>query len=436
MAKPSFQAAGEEDWTPDSRVQGDGHVWRPYTQMATEAAALPVAATDGVRIRLEDGRELIDGMASWWTACHGYNHPHITGAIAQQLAIMPHVMFGGLGHQPATTLAGRLARMLPGDLDHVFFCDSGSVATEIALKMAIQFWINHGARGRTRFAAFRHGYHGDTMGAMAVSDTEDGMHQVFAGALPENFIRALPRTKAELADFDGFLGRHRDVLAGVILEPLVQAAGGMKFHDADTLAAIFAACRRHDVLFIADEVATGFGRTGAMFGSDQAGIAPDILCLSKALTGGTIGLGATVANARVFDAFLGDDPARALMHGPTFMANPLACAAANASLDLFESEPRLQQVKAIEARLADALAPCRDLKGVRDVRALGAIGVIEFEQMRDLPWLRRRFVEEGVWLRPFGDMVYVMPAFTIGADDLAVVTDAMVKVVGEWSRRG
>ncbi len=273
------------------------------------------------------------------------------------------------------------------------------------------------------------------MGAMAVSDAEGGMHQVFAGVIAENFIRDLPRTKAELADFDAFLGQNRDVLAGVIIEPLVQAAGGMKFHDADTLAAIFAACRRHDVLFLADEVATGFGRTGAMFGSDQAAIAPDILCLSKAMTGGTIGLGATVANGRVYDAFLGDDPGRALMHGPTFMANPLASAAANASLDLFETEPRLLEVKAIEAHLADALAPCREMAGVRDVRALGAIGVIEFEQMRDLDWLRRRFVEVGVWLRPFGDMVYVMPAFTIGADDLGQVTDAMVRVVGEWSRR-
>ncbi|MEE8517285.1 MAG: adenosylmethionine--8-amino-7-oxononanoate transaminase [Alphaproteobacteria bacterium] len=436
MAKTGFQGARQEDWTPDALVQGGGNVWRPFTQMATEAPPLPVAATHGVRIRLEDGRELIDGMASWWTACHGYNHPHITGAIAGQLEIMPHVMFGGLCHEAATTLARRLARMLPGDLDHVFFCDSGSVAVEIALKMAIQFWINHGVRGRTKFAAFRHGYHGDTMGAMAVSDTEDGMHQVFAGALAENFILDLPRTKAELAAFDSFLGRNRDVLAGVIMEPLVQAAGGMKFHDADTLAAIFAACRRHDVLFLADEVATGFGRTGSMFGCDQAGIAPDILCLSKALTGGTIGLGATVANARVYDAFLGDDLGRALMHGPTFMANPLACAAANASLDLFEAEPRLQEVKAIEARLADALAPCRGIEAVRDVRALGAIGVIELTKMRDLEWLRRRFVELGVWLRPFGDMVYVMPAFTIGADDLGRITDAMVQVVGEWSRRG
>ena len=409
----------------------------PYTQMQTAAPPLPVVATDGTRIRLADGRELIDGLASWWTACHGYNHPHIVQSIADQLTVMPHVMFAGLAHEPAARLAARLAALLPGDLNRVFFSDSGSVAVEVALKMAVQFWINQGEPARKSFVAFRHGYHGDTLGCMAVSDTEDedAMHVLFRGHMRQHFIRDLPRRSEEIAEFDRLLAQRRGEIAAVIVEPLVQGAGGMKFHAPEVLAAIAASCARHGVLLILDEIATGFGRTGTLFACEQAGIAPDIICLSKALTGGAIGLGATVASTRVFEAFLGDDHSRALMHGPTYMANPLACAAANASLDLFEREPRLQQVAAIEAHLRAALEPCRRLAGVADVRAKGAIGVVQFEEMKGLDWLRRRCVEEGLWLRPFADIVYCTPAFTIAPDDLTRLTDGMVTIVSEWSRQ-
>ena len=422
---------------PDWLKDGLPHLWMPYTQMRTAPPPLPVVATAGTRLKLADGRELIDGLASWWTACHGYNHPHMTKAIGDQLSLMPHVMFAGLAHEPAARLATRLAALLPGDLNRVFFSDSGSVAVEVALKMALQFWINQGEPARRSFVAFRHGYHGDTMGCMAVSDTEDedAMHVLFRGYLRQHFIRDLPRMVEEVAEFDRLLSQRRGEIAAVIVEPLVQGAGGMKFHAPEVLAAIAGSCARHNVLLILDEIATGFGRTGTLFACEQAGVVPDIICLSKALTGGAIGLGATVATNRVFDAFLGDDHSRALMHGPTYMANPLACAAANASLDLFEREPRLRQVAAIEAHLREALEPCRKLAGVADVRAKGAIGVVELWEMKGLDWLRRACVEEGLWLRPFTDIVYCTPAFTISADDLTRVTGGMVRVVTEWSRK-
>ncbi len=418
-------------------AEGLAHLWMPYTQMRTALPPLPVAGTAGTRIKLTDGRELIDGLSSWWTACHGYNHPHIVDAIRRQAEAMPHVMFAGLAHEPAAKLAARLAKMLPGDLDRVFFCDSGSVAVEVALKMAVQFWLNQGQYGRNKFVAFRHGYHGDTMGCMAVSDTEDedAMHALFRGYIPEQVICDLPQDRAGEVAFDALLAGERSRVAAVIVEPLVQGAGGMKLHAPETLRAIAAACERHGVLLILDEIATGFGRSGTMFACEQAGVTPDILCLSKALTGGTVGLGATVASKRVFEAFLSDDPQKALMHGPTFMANPVACAAANASLDLFEREPRLDQVAAIEAYLKEALEPARAMRGVADVRAKGAIGVIQLEEMKGLSWLRERFVQEGLWLRPFADIVYCAPAFTIERADLARLTDGMVKIVGEWSKK-
>jgi adenosylmethionine-8-amino-7-oxononanoate aminotransferase len=422
---------------PDWLRDGLDHLWMPYTQMRTAAPPLPVVATAGTRIKLADGRELVDGLASWWTACHGYNHPHMTKMIGEQLAVMPHVMFAGLAHEPAARLATRLATLLPGDLNRVFFSDSGSVAVEVALKMALHFWINQGEPARKSFVAFRHGYHGDTLGCMAVSDTEDedAMHVLFRGHMRQHFIRDLPRQGEEIAEFDRLLSQRRAEIAGVIVEPLVQGAGGMKFHAPEVLAAIAQSCARHGVLLILDEIATGFGRTGTLFACEQAGVVPDIICLSKALTGGAIGLGATVATTRVFDAFLGDDHMRALMHGPTYMANPLACAAANASLDLFEREPRLQQVAAIETHLREALEPCRKLPGVADVRAKGAIGVVQLWDMKGLDWLRSRCVEEGLWLRPFADIVYCTPAFTMAPDDLARVTDGMVRIVAEWSRK-
>ncbi len=410
---------------------GRDRVWRPYTQMKGAPAPLIAAATEGCRIRLDDGRELVDGVSSWWTACHGYNHPHITAAMTAQLEAMPHIMLGGLVHEPAMTLAERLCRILPGRPGHVFFSDSGSVAVEVAMKMAVQYWRNLGVSGRNRFVSFRGGYHGDTMAAMSVCDPDDGMHTAFAGYLPVQTVVPVPSDAHELAGFDALLGRVRGETAAVIIEPLVQAAGGMKFHSAEVLAGIRDACAAHDVLLIADEIATGFARTGRLFACDEAGVAPDIVCVGKALTGGAIGLAATAASRRVFEAFLDDDPNKALMHGPTYMGNPLACAAANASLDLFESEPRIAQVAAIEAYLKDALAPCCDIAGVKDVRIKGAIGVVQLESLDDNDHLKRRFIEEGVWLRPFADVVYLMPPLVISEAELERLCGAIVKVLGE-----
>ncbi|MCJ2045935.1 adenosylmethionine--8-amino-7-oxononanoate transaminase [Methylobacterium sp. J-078] len=407
------------------------HLWRPYTQMKSAAPPLEAVRTHGSRIVLADGRELIDGIASWWTAAHGYNHPHIRAAVAAQLEAMPHVMFGGLTHAPAERLAARLAALLPGDLDHVFFTDSGSVAVEVALKMAVQMWINRGVSGRTRILAFREGYHGDTLGAMSVCDPDEGMHRRFGAYLPAQVFCDLPGTAAQVATLDARMGAERETLAAVIVEPLVQGAGGMRMHPPEVLATIARLAQRHGLPLIADEIFTGFGRTGTLFACEQAGIVPDILCLSKALTGGTMALAATIATGAVFESFLSDDPAAALMHGPTFMANPLACAAANASLDLFEGEPRLGQAATIAAALADGLEPLRDLPHVADIRVLGAIGAVQFRAPPDLADLKRRFLARGTWVRPFGDIVYLTPALTIGADDLAHLLDAMRAVVAE-----
>ncbi len=413
----------------DWYAAGWPHVWLPYAQMKTAAPPLPVARTAGCRIVLADGRELIDGIASWWTACHGYNHPHIRAALIRQAETMPHVMFGGLAHEPAFRLAQRLVALLPGNLQRVFFSDSGSVAVEVALKMAIQFWRNRGQGGRTRFVTFRGGYHGDTTGAMAVSDPDDSMHALFKGVLPEHINVALPADEEGAEELRRVLDRHADELAGIIIEPLVQGAGGMRFHDAAVLRQLRDLADRYELLLIFDEIFTGFGRTGTMFAGEQAGVAPDIICLSKALTGGTLPLAATVASARVFEAFWSDDPHHALMHGPTYMANPLACAVANASLDLFEREPRLVQVKAIEAQLMRGLEPCRALPAVKDVRVKGAIGVVELERVEDIEALRRRFIAEGVFVRPFGNVVYLTPAFTIAESELDRLIGAVVKVV-------
>jgi adenosylmethionine-8-amino-7-oxononanoate aminotransferase len=406
-------------------------LWRPYTQMKTASAPLQAARTEGSRIHLSDGRVLIDGIASWWTACHGYNHPHIREAVEEQLSAMPHVMFGGFTHDPAERLAARLGSLLPGDLNHVFFTDSGSVAVEVAMKMAVQFWLNSGAAGRTRFLAFREGYHGDTLGAMSVCDPEESMHSHFDGWLPRQYFADLPRDVASAEALEAMLREHGHEIAAVIIEPLVQGASGMRFHAPHVLAEVARIARKHDVLLICDEIFTGFGRTGSLFACEQAAVVPDIVCLSKALTGGTMALAATVATTRVFDAFWSDDPLKALMHGPTFMANPLACAAANASLDLFEREPRVAQSRAMQARLLDGLAPCRDLPSVCDVRAMGAIGVVQLKVTPDREVLKRAFLDSGVWVRPFGDIVYLAPALNITQEDIAALCTAVVSVLKE-----
>jgi adenosylmethionine-8-amino-7-oxononanoate aminotransferase len=349
---------------------------------------------------------------------------------------MPHVMLGGLVHEPAAVLARRLAALLPGDLKHVFFSESGSVAVEVAMKIALQYRLNRGEPARTRFACFRHAYHGDTFAAMSVCDPEEGMHRLFGATLQRQLLLDVPHDAASVARLDAALAAHAGELTAVILEPLVQAAGGMKFHSADTLAALAAAAQRHGLLLILDEIATGFGRTGTLFACEQAGVVPDVVTLSKALTGGTLPLAATVARRHVYDAFLGNRSERALMHGPTFAGNALACAAANASLDLFEREPRLAQCAAVAERLAHGLEPCRGLAGIVDVRVKGAIGVVQLERAPQHDALRTRFVAHGVFVRPFGDVVYLMPPLVIGRGDLDMLIDAVPAVLREARRAG
>ena len=421
-----------ENAAPDWLHAGLDHAWLPYTQMKTASPPFAVVATRGSRIVLADGRELIDGIASWWTACHGYNHPHIRAAVERQLKTMPHVMFGGLVHEQALTLAQRLAELAaPADLGRVFFSESGSVAVEVALKMAVQYWRNRGVPERTRIVSFTGGYHGDTTGAMAVSDPDGSMHAAFRGLLPQQITLDLPTDEASERAFAALLAQRAGEIAAIIVEPLVQGAGGMRFHAPQVLRTLRDAADRHDILLIFDEIFTGFGRTGALFAFQSAGVVPDILTVGKALTGGTLPLAATLASQKVFQAFWSDDPAHALMHGPTFMANALACAAANASIDLFARKPRLEQVAKISGVLSRDLAGCRGAPGVKDVRVLGAIGVVELERIDDLNALRQRFVKEGVFIRPFGSVVYLTPAFTIEPDELAKLTAAVIRVIAE-----
>ncbi len=407
---------------PEWLRQGWNHVWLPYTQMQTAPLPLAVARTEGSRIFLTDGRVLIDGVASWWTACHGYNHPHIQAAVARQLETMPHVMFGGLAHEQAYRLATRLAALLPDPLNRVFFSESGSVAVEVALKIAVQARLNRGERGRTKILGFTGGYHGDTIGTMAICDPEEGMHSLFAGLLPEQPVVPLPRDADSRAAFDNFLETNGGCLAAIIVEPLVQGAGGMVFHEPAVLRHLRTAADEHGLTLIFDEIFTGFGRTGTMFAFEQAGVAPDIITLGKALTGGTLPLAATVASDDLFAAFLSDRPGDALMHGPTFMGTALGCAAANASLDLFETAPRLAQAAAISAQMAAELERCRALANVVDVRVRGGIGVVELASIENTMALRERFVEAGVWIKPFRNIIYLTPALTITSDELSRLT--------------
>ena len=418
--------------TADWSAAGLRRIWAPYCQMKTADPPLPVVDAEGVRLHLADGRTLIDGISSWWTACHGYRHPYLVAAMTRQLQTLPHVMFGGLCHAPALQLAERLVDLAPGDLDRVFFCDSGSVAVEVSLKTAVQYWRNRVRPEKTRFVSFRHAYHGDTTGAMSVGDPVDGMHQLFGDVLPRQHCMKIPCGEEDWAALDALL-TDDPTIAGVIIEPLVQGAGGMKFHDAEVVSRLRRLCDQRDALLIADEIAVGFGRTGTMFACEQAGVTPDLMCIGKSLTGGMISLAAVLASGRVFNAFFSDDPTHALMHGPTFMANPLACAAAAASIELFEREPRLAEAQRLESLFAEQLAPCRGMPGVVDVRARGAIGVVELADLRRLPWMRRRFVAEGVFLRPVGDAVYTAPAYNISEEDAIVVCQAIRRVVEQWS---
>ncbi|MBT3658250.1 MAG: adenosylmethionine--8-amino-7-oxononanoate transaminase [Rhodospirillaceae bacterium] len=431
MTTPSDVPPANPDWF----TTGHKHIWMPYTQMKSSPLPQAVKSTEGVRIRLEDGRELIDGIASWWSACHGYNHPHIVDAITRQAKTMPHVMLAGLSNEPAFTLAARLAAMTPGDLNRVFFSESGSVSVEIAMKMAVQFWINQGHKNRNRFIAFKNGYHGDTIGTMGVGDPDNIMHGPFHGLMAQQLVVDLPANETDRTAFEALAAEHAGTLAGIIMEPLVQGAGGMIFHATETVKFIRDVCDRHGILLILDEIMVGLGRLGTTFACEQADVTPDLMTLSKSLAGGTMPLAATIATDRIFEAFYADELERCLMHGPTYMGNALACAAANASLDLFETEPRLDQVQAMAAQMIDALAPCRDIAGVMDVRVWGGIGVIELETLGDMYWIRDQFIAKGCWVRPFGNVIYLMPAFNIDPADLTTLTDAVVEITAMWSEK-
>jgi adenosylmethionine---8-amino-7-oxononanoate aminotransferase len=407
-------------------------VWHPYGALPAELPSLPVVSAEGVRLKLADGRELIDGMASWWCAIHGYRQPALDAAVADQLGRMAHVMFGGLTHEPAVLLAERLTALAPEGLQRVFFADSGSVSVEVAIKICVQYQRALGRPSRTRLLTIRGGYHGDTAGAMALCDPVTGMHGLFAGILSEHVFAERPPDGFDAGLQDGWAAhvrelaaRHSDELAGVILEPVVQGAGGMRFHAPEYVALMRAICDEHGLLLVLDEIATGFGRTGAMFASEHARVAPDVMCVGKALTGGYMTLAATLCTPLVAEVISGGEGG-GLMHGPTFMANPLACAVALASLELLADGDWRARVAAIERGLRAGLEPARDLPGVRDVRVLGAIGVIELERPVDMAAASAAAVAAGVWLRPFGALIYAMPPYVIDAQDLAQVTAGML----------
>ncbi|OKK03306.1 adenosylmethionine-8-amino-7-oxononanoate aminotransferase [Streptomyces sp. CB03234] len=404
------------------------HVWHPYGPMPGRTDPLVVESASGVRLRLAEPAygqdELVDGMSSWWSTVHGYNHPVLNEAARDQLGRMSHVMFGGLTHEPAVRLATRLVEITPEPLRHVFLCDSGSVSVEVAIKMCLQYWRSVGRPAKQRLLTWRGGYHGDTWQPMSVCDPEGGMHELWSGALPRQIFAGPPPVTYEESYAEQLreaIGRHADELAAVIVEPVVQGAGGMRFHDPAYLRVLREACDEHDVLLVFDEIATGFGRTGTLFAAEHARVAPDVMCLGKALTGGYLSLAATLCTARVADGISrGEVPV--LAHGPTFMGNPLATAVACASIDLLLGQDWQQEVKRIEAGLRDGLAPAAELPGVREVRVLGAIGVVQLDRPVDMAAATAAAVREGVWLRPFRDLVYVMPPYVTGDEDVARIS--------------
>ncbi len=410
------------------------HIWHPYTSMLTPLPVYPIVRADGCELELEDGRKLIDGTASWWSAVHGYNHPRLNQAISSQLSQMAHVMFGGITHQPAVALCQQLLKMVPANLSKVFLADSGSIAVEVALKMALQYWQGVGQNQKTRLVSLRKGYHGDTFAAMAVCDPHDSMHSMFSQLLPQHDFLPAPQSAFAGPFDDNDLTPLRDLLrqsandiAAIILEPIVQGYGGMRFYHPDYLRGVRELCDQYQVLLIADEIATGFGRSGKLFACEHAAINPDILCLGKALSGGYLTLAATLCSDEIARG-ISLSAAGGLMHGPTFMANPLACAVALESISIIAEGHWQQQVAAIEQQLTVELAPCAKLAAVKQVRVLGAIGVLEMRQKVDVAKLQAQFVEHGVWIRPFNNLIYIMPPFTISSAQLSRLCWSMYEV--------
>ncbi|EGQ8681471.1 adenosylmethionine--8-amino-7-oxononanoate transaminase [Vibrio parahaemolyticus] len=406
------------------------HIWHPYTSTLTPLTCYPVVSANGVHIKLEDGTELVDGMSSWWSTIHGYNHPHLNQAAHQQIDQVSHVMFGGITHQAAISLCKKLLSLAPNNLEHVFLADSGSVAVEVSLKMALQYWHAKGER-RPKFLTLRHGYHGDTFAAMSVTDPDNSMHSLYKGFLPEHIFAQSPTCgywdewkPEDLADFEHKIDSHHQELAAVILEPIVQGAGGMRIYHPEFLKGVRRLCDKYDLLLIADEIATGFGRTGKLFACEHADVQPDILCVGKALTGGYMTLSATLASKHVADTVCGGD-AGCFMHGPTFMGNPLACAVATASLELIEQGDWQQQTQQIEMLFSELLPKLEKYDLVKNTRWLGAIGVVETHRPVNMETIQALFVEHGVWIRPFGKLIYMMPPFISKPEDIEKLINAI-----------